>query len=101
MAYSDDFTLANNTSFQNQVLMSMVKAAVAISSEAANAKINVGTKRNSLANAVLNNPSQYVTRFAFACVETGLTGTPIDSSVDIAVSSVWNGIAGVTPYDSN
>jgi hypothetical protein len=101
MAYATDFTLASNATFQNQVQMSIVKAAVNISSEARTVRNTVDLKRNTLAVAVLNNPtaSATLTRFVYATIETGLTGTPTDAQVDTAVSSVWNGIAGVTPAE--
>lgn len=101
MAYAADFTLASNAAYQNQVQMSMVKAAVAIALEARTVRNTVDQKRNALAVAILNAPNASATliKFYYACVETGLTGTPTDAQIDTAVSSVWNGIAGVTTQD--
>ncbi len=99
MSYAADFSLATNSTFVNQVEMSMVKAAVAIASEAATANFQKDQKRNSLARQVLNSPNTFATLFAFAAVETGLTGTPTDAQVDGAVSGVWNGLAGVSSHD--
>lgn len=99
MAYAADFTLANNATFQNQVQMAMVKASVAIAAEARTVRNVVDEKRNTLAVAILGNPTQKLTMFSFACVATGLSGTPTDAQVDTAVSSVWNGIAGVRPQE--
>lgn len=99
MSYAADLTLATTGSFQNQVEMSMVKAAVAIANEARTTHNAIDQKREDLASRVLNSPSSFVTAFSFACVETGLTGTPTDAQVDTAVASVWNGIAGVKSSD--
>jgi hypothetical protein len=99
MAYSADFSLATNTTFQNQLQMSMVKAATAISNEARTIRNVVDQKRNNLAQRILTNPSALVVQFAYAAVEAGLTGTPTDAQVDTAVSGVWNAIAGITPVD--
>ena len=100
MPYSADFSLATNQTFLNQLQMSMVHAAVQIVSEAATTKNTIDLKRNALAKAVLNGPTTYLNPFAFACVETGLAGTPTDAQVDTAVSSIWNGMAGVTSHDA-
>lgn len=100
MAYSADMTLANTSSFQNQVQMSIVKAAVAIANSAKTTDNNIDQKRGNLASRVLQNPTSWVVPFSYACVEAGgLTGTPTDAQVDTAVASCWNGMAGVLPTD--
>lgn len=101
MAYAADFTLSSNATFQNQVQMSLVKAAVAIAGEARTVRNTVDQKRNALAVAVLNAPnnSAQLQKFVFAAIETGLSGTPTDAQVDTAISAIWNGIAGVTIQD--
>jgi uncharacterized protein YqhQ len=99
MPYSADFALSGNATFQNQVQMAMTKAAVQVSSEARTLRNIVDQKRNALAVKILNNPLLMLQQFTFAAIETGLTGTPTDAQVDVAISSVWNGIAGVTPQD--
>lgn len=98
MAYSADFTLATaNTAFSNQVQMAIVKAAVAIASEARTVKDDLDTKRNALAVRVLNGPTTMLPIFIFACIEgAALVTGATDAQIDAAVSSVWNGIAGVT-----
>lgn len=102
MAYSTDFTLATaNTAFANQVQMSIVKAATQIASEARTAKDNLDQKRNTLAVRVLNAPTAMLSIFIYACIEGGaLVSGATDAQIDGAVSSVWNGIAGVTSRDS-
>lgn len=99
MPYSTDYALVISTTFQNQLQMSMVKAANSISNEARTIRNVVDQKRNRLALTILSNPSALVVQFAFAAVGTGLTGIPTDAQIDTAVSSVWNAIAGVTPAD--
>jgi len=99
MSYAADYTLTGNAAFQNQVQMSMTKAAVNIASEARTVRNTVDQKRNTLSKSILNNPTSYLTQFVYATIETGLTGTPTDTQVDTAVSGVWNGIAGVTTQD--
>jgi hypothetical protein len=100
MSYAADDTLANTGSFQTQVRCSIVKAAVAIASEARTTRPNVDIKRENLASRVLNNPTAFVVPFSYACVEaSGLTGTPTDVQVDTAVATAWNGMAGVLSSD--
>ena len=100
MAYADDYALATNQTFLSQLLMSIVKAANSISSEAPTADATKDAKRSALATRILNTPNAFTSSFAFACVATGtLTGTPTDAAVDTAVASVWNGIAGISSRD--
>lgn len=99
MSYATDSTLASTGTFQTQVQMSIVKAAIAIANGAKTTDNTIDNKRGGLASRVLLAPTSWVTPFAYACVETGLTGTPTDAQVDVAVASVWNGMAGVLPSD--
>jgi hypothetical protein len=99
MPYSADITLATTQAFVNQVQMAMIKAAINVSTEARSTHNNIDFKRETLAKEILNNYSVWVTPFVYACVETGLTGTPTDAQVDTAVATVWNGIAGVLSTD--
>lgn len=99
MPYADDDLLANTGTFQTQVRCSIVKAAIAIGNSGATTHNTVDQKRQNLARAVLNAPTTFVVPFSYACVETGLTGTPTDTAVDSAVASVWNVMAGVLAND--
>lgn len=102
MAYGTDFTLAGTASFQNQVQMAVFKAANSISNEAATVHPNLDSKRHALAAQVLatfNNT--LLMQFVYAAIEAGaLSGTPTDAQVDAAISSCWNGVAGVSVRDS-
>jgi hypothetical protein len=93
MAYAADYTLSQSATFQQQVQMSVFRAAVNISSEAYTSK-PVYNKRHALATQVL-------TQFVMAAIEAGqlVTGAT-DAQVDAAVSSCWNGVAGVSASDS-
>jgi hypothetical protein len=99
MAYAQDYALVISTVFQNQLQMSMIKAANSISNEARTIRNVVDQKRNRLALSILSNPSGALIQFAFAAVETGLISGATDAQVDTAVSTVWNAIAGVTTAD--
>ena len=105
--YAADWTLSQTTAFQQQVQMSVFKAATAISNEAATTHPTLDAKRHTLAVTVLgtftpgygapNGPLNM--QFVWAAIETGLTGTPTDAQVDTAISSIWNALAGVTSRD--
>lgn len=105
--YSADWTLSQTSAFQQQVQMSVFKAALAIANEAATTHPALDAKRHALAVTVLGaSPLGYGAvngalnmQFVWATIETGLSGTPTDAQVDTAVSSVWNGIAGVSARD--
>ena len=100
MSYTADDTLANDPAFQAKVKQSMVKAALAISSEPETTKNVVDSKRNSLAKNCLNDPQSYVQRFTNAAIQAGaLTSSSTDPQIDGAIASAWNGIAGVTTQD--
>jgi hypothetical protein len=100
MAYSADWTLSQTTAFQEQVQMSVFKAAVAIANEAVSSK-PAYLKRHNLATQVLNNfTNTLMMQFVFAAIEGGgLTTGATDAQVDSAVASIWNGIAGVSAAD--
>lgn len=100
MTYTADDTLATDVTFQARIRMAIVQAANAVASEARTVRNTVDQKRNSLANKVLNDPATYVIRFTYAAIRAGnlLTGST-DAQIDTAVSSVWNGVAGVTTAD--
>jgi len=103
MSYSADFTLSTNATFMGQIQMSMINNALQVASEAASAHSIVDSKRNTLAVAVLNNPSNYLTRFILAAIEangeTTLTAASTDAQMDSAISAIRNGVAGVTRRD--
>jgi len=100
MAYTADDALSQDATFTGRIRMSMCKAALSISNEARTIHNNVDSKRNTLAKAVLNDPTSYVNRFTHAAIEaSALTSASTDAQLDTAISTAWNGIAGVTTDD--
>jgi hypothetical protein len=100
MSYTADDTLSQDATFRGRIRMSMVKAAVAIASEARTVRNLVDQKRNKLAVAILNGPSTFMDQFTHSAIEANaLVAASTDANIDTAISSVWNGIAGVTPQD--
>ncbi len=102
MAYSDDYALSQDVTFQNRVRMAMMKAAITIMSESATA-YNAQTEvlRTNLATSILQNPTLYIFSFTQASIEAGASGSPLtsassDGNIDVAIASVWNGVAGAT-----
>jgi hypothetical protein len=96
--YADEYTAARtNTIFLQRIAISLVKAAIAISSEATGTANHAN--RVALAKAVVNSPDNFATLFA-----VGITGqlavgpdpTIItDAQIDGQVSGIWNTYAGV------
>ena len=100
MAYTDDYALSQDATFQNRIEMSMIKAAIAIGNASSSGDAVVDGKRSVLSFSVLNNPSVYILRFTLAAIEAGpLTSGSTDANIDTAISSVWNAMAGVTSRD--
>lgn len=101
MSYTADDALANDATFRGRIRMAMVNAARQVASEARTVKPILDAKRNALAVKVLNDPPGTLDRFVHASIEAGtLTSGSPDGSLDSAISSVWNGIAGVTAQDN-
>src|SRR5262245_63937138 len=100
MAYTADDTLSQDGAFQGRIRCAMVKAGLAICTEARTVNNEKDSKRNSLAKSVLNDPDSYMKRFTNACIQaSALTSASTDAQLDAAVASSWNGIAGVTSQD--
>jgi hypothetical protein len=102
MSYSADYTLAQTAAFQNQVQMSVMKAAIAIAGEAATSHATLDEKRHTLAVAVMGGLSgTLLTQFVMAAIEAGaLVSGATDAQVDTAVASCWNAMAGVSNADT-
>jgi hypothetical protein len=99
MTYTQAFALAQDSTFTGQVMIAMMKAAVSIMTESAATAGH--TQRVNLANAVLNNPTTWQPKFAYALASQTATITPQtvpstvpDGTIDTAVSAVWDSIAG-------
>lgn len=100
MAYVDDAVLVRDGPFGERVRLAMVKTAQAVASEAVTAKPLVDSKRNTFAHQVLNNPDGHLQRFVLGAIVAGsLTGNSIDTALNSACASIWNGLATVTTAD--
>lgn len=99
MSYAADFALLQNSTFLNQVQMAMIQVAATVANEAISSK-SAYAKRHSLAVAVLNTPSNYVSQFAGAAIEVGaLVSGVADATVQSTITNIWNLIAGVSQAD--
>ena len=100
MSYANDYVLANSVTFQNQVQMAMIVAAIQ-QSGATPVNAAVDAKRNDMSYQILNSPSPFlVYRFALAAIEAEtLVIGATDAQVLSAVDSVFSAVAGVTQTD--
>lgn len=87
MGYVEQAALANDTWFQYQVKVAMATAAVSIAGEATTGMTStVYQKRQTLADAVLNNPGSFLDRFTWAVVQNAA----ITRGGQIAIASSTN-----------
>ncbi len=102
MPYPALYDLSTDTTFLKQVLVAMMTQCAVVLTEAAT--VAGHTPRANLAVAVLNNPTVYQSKFAFAVITQGgitpqtVPSTVPDANVQTAVATVWNAMAG---YYSN
>ena len=76
MGYKENDLLSQDADFLGRVKQCIAKNANFIASEATSGRFDKDKKRNTLANQVLNNPSNYNQRFAIAMIEaSSLVGT--------------------------
>lgn len=96
MGYLEQRKFTENSEFQVRVKMSLLKAACSIVSEdTATLGVAQATKRYDLAMKVLLG-SDMESRFIWACAAYyDMKDLDTDEKVDIAVASLWNGIAGI------
>jgi hypothetical protein len=99
MSYTTRWAVAQSGTLTNQIAMSLVNAAIAISSEATSTTNHAN--RVALAKAVLNNPVGYAQVFAAGIVDNlsldtaALAAAATDAQLDGSVSALWNAYAGV------
>jgi hypothetical protein len=95
------WTLSQNTTAQQAIRMSMVKNALTVVSEAADAAHPVKhQKRHELAVRVLNDPDYYLMRFVYAAVaQDTLTASSTDAQINTAILSLFDLISGVDAND--
>lgn len=104
MAYTDDFALSQDVTFQSRIRMSMEKIALTVAATPPSSDAIIDQKRNTLAFNVLNSPNLYVERITLAAIEEGagsgpLTSGSTDGNLDTAIAAVWSAVAGVTTRD--
>lgn len=98
MAYSNLYDLATDAVFLKQVLVAMMSQCAVVLTEAAT--VAGHTPRATLDVNVLQNPTVYQSKFAFAVItQAGITPTTVpstvsDANVQTAVAAVWNAVAG-------
>jgi hypothetical protein len=101
MSYAADYALSQSAPFQQQIQMSVYKAAVAIAQESRTIHPLMDAKRHTLSAQILSNfTGLLLTQFTSAAIEAGalVTGAT-DAQVDTAVATCWNGVAGVSAAD--
>ena len=102
MAYSNLYDLATDSTFLKQILVATMNQCATVLTEAASTAGH--TPRAELAVAVLQNPTSFNAKFAFAVItQAGITPTTVpstvaDSAIQTAFAAIWNAEAG---YFSN
>jgi len=110
MTFNEQKALAESGLFREQIKMAIIKAASDIAGEAVASPANPtkDTIRHDLTVNVIadinNNPGVYVVRFAFVCAALNTLNadptTNTDASVQTAVNSAWNDVAGLQGKDA-
>lgn len=101
MAYEARYNLATDSVFLKQILVAMMNYCATVLTEATNTTAH--RERTALAATVLQNPTLYQAKFAFAAItQAGITpeavpSTVADAAVLAAVTAVWNAMAGYFP----
>lgn len=101
MSYTDQGTLAADTSFQLRVRVAVVTAAKDVMGEAKGSMTDtVFNKRQQFAYQVINSSLGYLDRFVWAVVANPvITNASVDSDIQFTVNSVWNDLCGVVITD--
>jgi hypothetical protein len=96
------YSLANISSFKERVYAAVVKAAVDVAAEAADASERSRLRR-ALSARILENRegTDYATRFAVAVATNSvITQSSSDNDIQFTVNSVWDAMAGAEPAAS-
>jgi hypothetical protein len=94
VSYATAFTASRTANFQTLLEIALVHASSDIASEATNVVNHLN--RVELAQRVLLNPASMVPAFRDFVALQGVTDVSTDVAFYNAVSSIWNGIAGLT-----
>lgn len=94
MSFMDQFDLANHPAFIRRVTAAAVKAAVSVGNEA-NDGTNLSIMRRALATNVLQGPTVWGTRFAYAMAQNvAISFESSDNDIEFTINSTWNAMAG-------
>lgn len=101
MSFTDQATLAADTSFQLKVRVAVVTAAKDVMGEDKGSMSDtVFGKRQQFAFQVINSSLGYLDRFVWAVVANPvITNASSDSDIQFTVNSLWDDLAGVTSTD--
>lgn len=103
MAYTDQATLADDTTFRSRVRVAVSTAAVQVMGEdkANYSDVKFG-KRQALAYDVLRSAASglLLEAFVWATVQNAaITGSSLDSDIQFQVNQVWDDLSGVRIND--
>jgi hypothetical protein len=101
MSFTDQATLAADTSFQLKVRVAVVTAAKDVMGEAKGSMSDtVFGKRQQFAYQVISSSLGYLDRFVWAVVANpAITGASSDGDIQFTVNTVWDDLSGVTITD--
>lgn len=93
MAFTNQYSLALDSVFQQRILVAMDTAATNVQAEATSTPNH--TNRADYATKVLNAPRLYLEPFCFAVVtNVAITAASLDSDIQFAVNSLWSAMSG-------
>lgn len=101
MAFTDQATLAKDTTFQDRVRVAIVTSATQALGEAKGSMSDqVYGKRQYLAYEILSNSGGFTERFSWAvAANPAITSGSNDGDIQFTVDSVFSDMAGVTGTD--
>lgn len=100
MAYLEQAALAVDPEFRTRIQVTMLKVALDIVGEARPGEVNgfyaYYNRRHELGVGILNNPTAYVDRFAWAAVtNTVINANSPDMDLEFVVVTIFDDMAGV------
>lgn len=93
MAFTDQYTLAQDVTFRGRIQVAVVKSAIAVQAESPSGVPN-HSARAALAASVLHDPTGYAALFAQGVVTNGsITEASPDGDLEFTVNSMWDAYA--------
>ena len=101
MAYTDQYALGEDATFQHKVQVACATAAIQVQGEALGTYTpTVYQKRQNLARRVIANPAGMAVAFARVVVtNVAISSSSSDSDIQFTVNSMWDDVAGVDLND--